>query len=121
MCSDDAEEAVEEFWRNGTPLPARMAWYAILESRMQKERRAAQLLSDSEVFTIPQKGGEGPDFLRFINLLDGVGKMICGGWLELIEDPNRHWQFGLCAAEGSQTAWPFVGPSGSVLQRQGGA
>ena len=32
------------------PLPARMAWYAILESRMQKERRALQLLS-SEVFT----------------------------------------------------------------------
>ena len=49
MCLDGAEEAVEEFWRSGTPLPARMAWYAIFESRMQKERRAPQLLSDSEV------------------------------------------------------------------------
>ena len=77
-----------------------MAWYAILESRMQKERRAPQLLSDSEVFTIPKKGGEGPDFLRFINLLDGVGKMIFGGWLELIEDPYRHWQFGFVRSRG---------------------
>ena len=100
MCLDGAEEAVEEFWRSGTPLPARMAWYAILESRMQKERRAPQLLSDSEVFTIPQKGGEGPDFLRFINLLDGVGKMIFGGWPELTEDPYCHWQFGFVRSRG---------------------
>ena len=95
-----------------------MAWYAILESRMQNERRGLQLLSDSEVFTIHKKGGEGPDFLRFVNLLDGVGKMIFGGWLELIEDLYRHWQF---AVEGLQIAWPFVGPPGSVLQRQVGA
>ena len=40
MCLDGAEEAVEEFWRSSTPLPARMAWYAILESCMQKEGRA---------------------------------------------------------------------------------
>ena len=46
MCLDGAEEAVEEFLRCGTPLPERMSWYAILESRMQKERRALQLLSD---------------------------------------------------------------------------
>ena len=37
MCLEGAEEAVEECWRSGTPLPARMAWYAILVSRMQKE------------------------------------------------------------------------------------
>ena len=48
----------------------------------------------------PKKGGEGPDFLRFINLLDGVGKMIFGGWLELIEDPYRHWQFGFVRSRG---------------------
>ena len=66
MCLDGAE-SVEEFWRSGTPLPARMAWYAILESRMQKEGRSPQLISDSEVFTIPKKGGEGPDILKFIN------------------------------------------------------
>ena len=53
MCLDGAEEAVEEFRRSGTPLPARVAWYAILESRMQKGGRAPQLLSDSESFTIP--------------------------------------------------------------------
>ena len=100
MCLDGAEEAVEEFWRSGTPLPERMAWYAILESCMQKDRKAPQLLSDSEVSTIPEKGGEGPDFLRFINLLDGVGKMIFGGWLELIEDPYRHWQFGFMRNRG---------------------
>ena len=97
---DGAGEAVEEFWRSDTPLPARLAWYAILESRMQQEGRAPQLLSDSEVFTIPKKGGEGPDFLRFINLLDGVGKMIFGGWLELIEDPYRHWQLGFVRNRG---------------------
>ena len=48
----------------------------------------------------PKKGGERPDFLRFSNLLDGVGKMIFGGWLELIEDPYRHWQFGLVRSRG---------------------
>ena len=48
----------------------------------------------------PPKGGEGPDFLRFVNLLDGVGKMIFGGWLELIEDPYRHWQFGFVRSRG---------------------
>ena len=60
----------------------------------------SSLLSDSEVFTILKKGGAGPDFLRFINLLDGVGKMIFGGWLELIEDPYRHWQFGFVRSRG---------------------
>ena len=54
----------------------------------------------TEVFTIPKKGGEGPNFLRFINLLDGVGKMIFGGWLEFIEDPHRHWQFGFVRSQG---------------------
>ena len=83
MSLDGADEAVEDFWRSGTPPPTRMAWHAILESLMQKERRAPQLLSDSEVFTLPKKGGERPDFLRFINLMDG-------GWLELMEDPCRH-------------------------------
>ena len=91
-----------------------------LTSRMQKERRAPQLLSDSEVFTIPQKGGEGPDFLRFINLLDCVGKMIFGGWLELIEDPYRHWQFGFVRNRGVTDSF-IRWPSRSVLQRQGGA
>ena len=52
----------------------------------------------AEVFTIPRK--EGPDFLRFINLLDGVDKMIFGGWLDLIEDPYRHWQFGFVRNRG---------------------
>ena len=47
-----------------------------------------------------KKGGEGQDFLRFINLLDGVGKMIFGGWLKLIEDPHRHWQFGFVRSRG---------------------
>ena len=125
MCLDGAEEAVEEFWRSGTPLPARMAWYAILESRMQKERRAPQLLSDSEVCTITQKGGEGPDFLRFINLLDGVGKMIFGGWLQLIEDPCRHCQFGIVRSRGVAdclairwTIWERAAKAGWCLSEQ---
>ena len=90
MCLHGAEEAVEEFCRSGTPLPACLAWFAILESRMQKERRAPNT----------KKGGEGPYFLKFINLLDGDGKMIFGGWLELIEDPYRHWQFGFVRNRG---------------------
>ena len=43
VCLDGAEEAVEEFWRSGTPLPARMAWYAILESRMQKRKKGSPI------------------------------------------------------------------------------
>ena len=83
MCLDGAEEAVEEFWRSGTPLPARMAWYAIHESRMQKEG-ILNCFRTARYSQYTKKAARAQTF----------SKMIFGGWLELIEDPHRHWQFG---------------------------
>ena len=77
-----------------------------LRAVCRTERRAPQFLSDNEVFTIPPKKPKkrrrwAPTFSGFINLLDGVGKMIFGGWLELMEeDPYRHWHFGFVRSPG---------------------
>ena len=60
MCLDGAEETVEEFWRSSTPLPARMAWHAILESRMQKERRAHNCFRTARYSQSQKKRRRGP-------------------------------------------------------------
>ena len=118
MCLDGAEEAVEEFWRSGTPLPPRMAWCAILESRMQKERRAPQLLSDSEVFTTPKKRWRGPRLSQVHQLAGWCRQDDLWRVAGAHSGPLPSLAVRFCA---QRTAWAFAGQSGSVLQRQGGA
>ena len=68
--------------------------------RIQYGEEVPYQLADGEVFKIPKLGGSGPDFLRFINLLDSTCKLLFGYWLSYVLDPYRHWQFGFTDGRG---------------------
>ena len=75
------------------PIPQYMLWYCVLMCCMQHGDDAPYRLADGEVFIIPNPGGSGPDYMRFINLLDSTGKLFFGNWLLFVLDPYRRWQF----------------------------
>ena len=68
--------------------------------RMLRGDEVPYQLADGEVFTITKPGCSGPDFMRFINLLDSTGKFLFGYWLSYALDPYRHWQFGFSDGRG---------------------
>ena len=74
-----------------------------------------------EVFNIPKPGGSGPDFMRFINLLDSTGKLLFGCWLSYVLEPYRHRHFGFTDGRGFLTVWRSDMQSGTVPVGQAGA
>ena len=72
------------------PIPQYMLSYCVLMCRMQHGDEVPYRLADGEVFIIPKPGGSGPDYTRFINLLDSSGKLLFGYWLPHVLDLYRH-------------------------------
>ena len=59
--------------------------------------------------------------LRCLHVWLGVGKMIFGGWLELIEDPYRHWQVGFVRNRGVTDCLAIRWAIWERAAKQGGA
>ena len=57
-----------------------------LMCRIQHGEEVPHQLADGEVFIIPKQCGSGPDFMRFVNLLDSTGKLLFGYWLSYVLD-----------------------------------
>ena len=79
------------------PIPLYMLWYCFLMCRIQYGEEVPYQLADGKVFIIPKPGGSGPDFMRFISLLDSTGKFLFGYWLSYIQT----------VAVGFLTVWRF--------------
>ena len=56
---------------------------------------------------IPKPCGSGPDYMRFINLLDSTGKLLFGYWLPCVVDPYRDWKFGFTFGRGGSDCLPI--------------
>ena len=68
----------------------------VLCSRILAECNVPQQFADGEVFSVAKPGGEGPDFKRFLNLLDPAAKILLPVWMtEFLHNRHEFFQFGV--------------------------